>query len=160
MSHDTIRFEGRDEFRERIRDALATGATHGWREAILCDADFADWPLGEREVESSLHAWAKAGGRFTLIAQRWDEVLRRHARFVNWRERWSHLIECRVCKNADPLSFPSAIWSPALMLLRLDVERCTCIESADSQRRVELRETLEQALHSSAPGFPATTLGL
>lgn len=160
MNHGTTRFEGRDEFRDRIRAAVTTGAEQGWREAIFCDPDFADWPLGEREMETTLHTWAKAGGSFTIVAQRWDEVLRRHARFVSWRERWAHLIDCRVCKSADPLSFPSAFWSPALVLQRLDVERSTCIESSEPRRRVELRETLDQALRSSAPGFPATTLGL
>ena len=42
------RFEGRDAFRQNVRDALACAARQGWRELILSDADFHDWPLGER----------------------------------------------------------------------------------------------------------------
>jgi hypothetical protein len=44
------RFEGRDAFRQNVRDALACAAREGWRELILSDADFHDWPLGERAV--------------------------------------------------------------------------------------------------------------
>jgi hypothetical protein len=48
------RFAGRDAFQQLVRDALAAAAREGWREIILCDADFGDWPLGERSVAQSL----------------------------------------------------------------------------------------------------------
>ena len=38
---------------------LATAAREGWREIILSDANFHDWPLGERAVVESLQAWAQ-----------------------------------------------------------------------------------------------------
>ena len=50
------RFEGREDFRQLVRDALATAAREGWRELILSDASFEDWPLGERAVAESLGA--------------------------------------------------------------------------------------------------------
>jgi hypothetical protein len=56
------RFEGREAFRQNVvRDALACAAREGWRELILSDADFHDWPLGERAVIDSLGAWARSG---------------------------------------------------------------------------------------------------
>lgn len=42
------RFSGREAFQQLVRDALATAAREGWREIILSDADFHDWPLGRR----------------------------------------------------------------------------------------------------------------
>ena len=111
-------------FQQLVRDALACAAREGWREIILCDPDFGDWPLGERAVAQSLQAWSAAGRRCTLLARRYDEVVRRHARFVNWRTTWSHIVEARACASADPLELPSAIWSPGWVMQRLDPERC------------------------------------
>src|SRR6478609_7868996 len=76
------RFEGREEFRQLVRDALATAAREGWRELILSDATFSDWPLGERVVVDSLRAWSKTGRHCTLLAKRYDDVVRAHPRFV------------------------------------------------------------------------------
>ena len=44
------RFSGRTEFQQLVRDALAAAAREGWPELILSDANFADWPLGERAM--------------------------------------------------------------------------------------------------------------
>ncbi len=154
------RFEGRVAFQQLVRDALACAAREGWREVILCDASFADWPLGERAVAQSLHDWSKTGRHITLLAKRYDEVVRRHARFVTWRGTWSHIIEARACAAADPLELPSAIWSPGWVMHRLDPERCNGYSGAEPERRLALRESLTEWLGKSSPAFPATTLGL
>jgi hypothetical protein len=153
-------FSGRTEFHQLVRDALARAAREGWRELILCDPDFADWPLGERAVAECLQAWSASGRRCTLLARRYDEVMRRHARFVNWRATWSHIVEARACVAADPLDFPSAVWSPGWVLHRLDTERCHGITGSEPERRVMLRETLQGWLDKSSLSFPASTLGL
>jgi hypothetical protein len=154
------RFSGRDAFQQLVRDALACAAREGWREIILSDPDFGDWPLGERVVAESLQAWAAGGRRCTLLARSYDEVQRRHARFVGWRGRWTHIIEARRCGSADPLELPSAIWSPGWVLHRLDVERCNGYSGFEPDRRLTLRETLQEWLQQSSPSFPANTLGL
>lgn len=154
------KFEGRVAFRQLVRDALACAAREGWRELVVCDATFEDWPLGERDVIASLQAWARGGRRFVMIARRYDHMTPRHARFVEWRKTWSHIIECHGCPSADPLELPSALWSPGWTLRRLDVERCTGVTGTDPQRRVQLRENLAEWARRSTPAFPATTLGL
>jgi hypothetical protein len=154
------RFEGRVAFEQLVRDALACAAAEGWREIVLSDADFADWPLGERAVAQSLQDWAASGRRCILLARRWDAVVRRHARFVQWRQAWSHLIEARGCASADPLELPSALWSPAWVLQRLDPDRCTGVCGREPERRVAVREQLDAWLLKSSPAFAATTLGL
>ena len=154
------RFSGLSDFAQIVRDALACAAREGWREIIISDASFEDWPLGERALVESLQAWSKAGRKFIILAQRYDEVSRRHARFVTWRRTWAHIVECRRCGVADPLELPSAIWSPVWALRRLDLERSTGTCGSEPERRLQIKEALGERLRSSTPGFPASTLGL
>lgn len=154
------RFEGRNDFRQLVRDALACAARDGWREIVLSDATFEDWPLGERAVAESLQAWSNSGRRLVLLAKRYDEVVRSHARFVAWRGRWSHIVSANACPSVDPLELPSAIWSPAWVLQRLDVQRSNGYCGGEAERRVLLRERLDEWLLKATPSFPATTLGL
>lgn len=156
----TGRFEGREAFQQLIRDALACAAREGWKQIILFDADFADWPLGERAVAQSLQDWSASGRQCILVARKWDEVIRRHARFVNWRRTWAHIIDARACPSADPLEFPSALWSPHWAMQRLDIDHCNGHAGAEADRRVALREALNEWLTRSTPSFPAHTLGL
>lgn len=154
------RFEGREAFAQLVREALACAAREGWREIILSDPGFADWPLGERALAQSLHDWAASGRRCVLLARRYDEVPRRHARFVSWRQTWAHIIEARACPWADELEIPSAIWSPAWVMHRLDPQRCTGVSGVEPERRLALRELLDEWLKKASPAFQATTLGL
>ena len=103
------RFASRETFIQLVRDALATAARDGWGEIVVSDANFHDWPLGERAVVESLQNWARTGRRFTMLAGSYDEVIRRHARFVRWRGTWDHIITCRRAGSADPLNIPSAM---------------------------------------------------
>jgi len=154
------RFAGREAFAQGIRAALACAAREGWRELILCDADFHDWPLPERAVVDALQAWARSGRHLLMLATRFDTVQRHQPRFVRWRQTWDHIIECRQCRAADPQDFPSAIWSPAWVLQRHDVARSVFVCDADASRRLALRQVLDEWRRNSTPGFPATTLGL
>lgn len=154
------RFAGREAFQALIRSALATAAHEGWKQMVLCDASFEDWPLRERAVVESLQAWAKTGRQLTLLATRYDGVLRDQARFVTWRRTWGHIIEARQCKGDDPLDFPSAIWSPGWVMQRLDLARSTGVCGSEPERRVRLRELLNERLRGSSPGFPSSILGL
>lgn len=154
------RFEGRIAFQQLVRDAVAAAAREGWREIILSDPDFADWPLGERAVADALHAWSVSGRRCILLARRWEEVVRRHARFVGWRGTWAHIIDARACRAADPLELPSAIWSPGWVMQRLDLDRCNGYCGSEPGRRLMLREDLREWLRQSSPSFPSNTLGL
>jgi len=154
------RFEGRTEFRQLVRDALAHAAREGWREIILSDPSFDDWPLGERAVAESLQAWSNSGRHITLLARRYDDVVRMHARFVQWRGRWSHIITAMGCPSAGPLEVPSAVWSPGWAMERLDIDRCNGYCGSEPERRLLLRERLAEWLAKSSPSFPSSTLGL
>jgi hypothetical protein len=154
------RFSGRSEFTELVLGAFTAAAAQGWHEMIWCDDDFDDWPLGERAVIASLQGWARNGRKLTLLARHYDGIVRRHARFVSWRQIFSHLIDCRVSlsKPGDPL--PSALWSPHWVFERLDLTHSAGMAGAEPVRRVALKERLGELLLHSSPAFPATTLGL
>lgn len=154
------RFSGPVAFSNLVRLALAAAANQGWRELILSDQDFHDWPLGERAVVQSLNDWARSGRRFTLVAASFDDIYRRHARFVTWRRTWSHVVECRVIGKSHSGEVPTALWSPAWIFHRFDPAHANGVSGSDVARRIVLHERLAELLLKSSPGFPATTLGL
>ena len=154
------RFNGPAEFAELIRLAFAAAAAQGWREIIICDSTFEDWPLGERAVAQSLNDWASSGRKLMMLAKNYSEVMRRHSRFVTWRRTWSHIIECRANTAISPDDMPSALWSPAWVFQRLDLARSSGYSGKDAARRVALKERLDECLKLSSPAFAATTLGL
>lgn len=155
------RFDGPAAFAELVRQALAKAAQAGWRELALCDASFFDWPLGERAVVDSLSAWARPGRKLTMLAKDYDAVMRRHPRFVTWRTRWSHLVECRASARADSLEIPSMLVGGGWVLQRLDPLRSVGIAGTEPERRVVAAETLREWMErKSSPAFAASTLGL
>ena len=154
------RFGGPGEFSALVRLAFATAAARGWREIILSDSSFEDWPLGERAVAQSLHDWSRSGRRLTMLAKSYDELTRRHARFVTWRRTWAHIVECRKNATISADDLPSALWTPGWVFQRLDLARCTGVAGSEPARRVLLKERLDECLRKSSPGFPTTTLGL
>ena len=154
------RFGGPSEFSELIRQSFAAAAAQGWREIIICDSTFGDWPLGERLVAQSLHAWAKSGRKLTMLANHYNEVTRKHARFVTWRRTWAHIVECRANISLPTDDMPSALWSPVWVFQRLDVARSAGVAGFEASRRVALKERLDECLKLSSPAFAASTLGL
>lgn len=154
------RLEGREAFLGLIRDALASAARAGWSPLVLSDADFADWPLGERAVVESLNAWAKSGRQLHFLAKDFQVLRERHPRLVQWRTTWSHLVDARVCSGAAGENLPSALWTPHWTLERLDLKHCTMVASSQVTRRLDLRERLDACWHRGSPGFPASVLGL
>jgi len=156
----TGRFSGREAFVQVLRDAFAAAAQRGWQEIVVSDASFEDWPLQERLVAESLGAWAKPGRRFVMVAASYNSVLRNQARFVVWRRTWSHLIECRQSRHTDAINFPSAMHAPGWAMQRLDLVRSTGVCTELPERRLQIRETLDELLRGSSPGFAASVLGL
>lgn len=153
-------FSGPKEFAQLVRDAILQASVQGWSEMVWCDPTFEDWPLREREVVEALDDWANRGRKLTLLARRFDAMPRLHPRFVTWRVRWDHILECRVCRDVDDSEMPSALWSPVWALRRLDIARCTGVAGYEPQRRLLLQEELDERKRQSGPGFPASVLGL
>ena len=154
------RFSGPIEFADLIRSAFAAAAEQGWREIIISDRNFEDWPLGERAVAQSLQDWSKSGRKLTMLAKNYNEVMRRHARFVTWRRTWAHIVECRANLAMSDDDMPCAMWSPVWVFRKTDVDRSIGMAGSEPARRVALREKLSECMRLSSPAFAATTLGL
>ncbi|MFN5939268.1 MAG: hypothetical protein ACK44C_02710 [Polaromonas sp.] len=154
------RFGGPAEFAELVRCAFAAAAAQGWREIIICDSTFETWPLGERAVAQSLQDWSKSGRKLTMLAKNYNEVMRKHARFVSWRRTWAHLVECRANASLSDDDMPGALWSPAWVFQTLDQTCCAGVCGSEPARKVALKERLDECLRFSSPSFAATTLGL
>jgi hypothetical protein len=153
-------FSGPVEFAGVIRQAMLCAASEGWREMVWSDATFEAWPLYEKAVVEGLEAWSQKGRKLTLLAHRFDAMRQVHHRFVAWRVRWDHLVECRVCRDMEASDFPSALWTPNWAMHRLDSVRSHGSCSVEPRMRLMLREKLDECRRQSAPGFPATVLGL
>ncbi|MFD1710936.1 hypothetical protein FVQ98_01005 [Ottowia sp. GY511] len=153
-------FLGREAFRASVSAAFLMAERAGWREMIISDADFEDWPLNERALVDALGKWIRQADRFVMLARNYDKVVRLHPLFTEWRRFWSHKIDCRICSHAGPQDMPSALWSPEWALARADTMRSTGTSGSEPERRVAQRQALDEWLKRSTPGFPATTLGL
>lgn len=158
------RLVGRALFQQHLRSALEQAALHGWSEMVWSDPDFADWPLGESASIELLQRWVRQGRRLTLLAHHYEALQRLHPRFVRWRGTWDHKITARRCLCPDPNDAPSALWSAAWVLHRLDVPHCVSVihtPQTQAPRCRQVKEMLDEwVLRRSAPAFPATTLGL
>lgn len=154
------RFGGRLAFEALVLNAFQQAASEGWSDMTLSDAHFSDWPLNQRAVIESLSAWVGSGRRLTLLANRYDAFQRHHPRFVAWRRTWDHLVEARVCDEPVRGDVPSVIWSHSWCLWRTDPVHQAGICGPDRAMNVNLKEILTERLRTSAPGFPASVLGL
>jgi hypothetical protein len=152
--------EGRQLFADLVRQALATAAQQAWPQLVLSDADFSDWPLGERAVIESLQVWAFRGREIRFLARDFAPLRLAHPRLVTWRTAWAHKVQAHALASASGNELPSAIWSPEWTLERLDPVRSTLVASTDPRRRTDLRERLDACWHKGAPSFAASTLGL
>ena len=151
----------RAEFHDALRNSLGEIAATGCREIIMSDADFADWPLSEPAVIESLTRWAQKHRKLTLLAQTFDEIARRHGRWVEWRRQWSHLVECRTNTELEAAKLPILLLAPGVLVLRLvDPIRYRGSLSRDAADLVQSREALDAVLQRSEETFPVTTLGL
>lgn len=155
--------DGRREFEATFREALsAIAAAPQAREVFLCDADFADWPLGERAVVALFEAWARSHRRLVVIACGFDDLARRHPRWVLWRQNWSHVVDCRLLSDIEPAACPSQLHAPRVCTLRLFDARRHRGAYSEGDERVDqaVRAEFDVLSQRSEPGFPVTTLGL
>ena len=151
----------RAEFHAALRSAFEAMAQLSAREVWLCDEDFADWPLGERAIVELLTQWAASSRKLTLIARHFDEVARRHPRWVEWRRNWSHIVSCRTHTELASGEFPTVMLALGTVSVRLSDNLHhrgrLSFEKADE---IRCKEHIDAVLQRSEEAFPATTTGL
>jgi hypothetical protein len=151
----------RSEFHSALRDAFTEVVSVGSRELLLCDPSFADWPLGERAVVEQLGLWASSHRRLTLLAEDFSELARRHPRWVEWRQTWSHVVHCRTNTELESGQMPTLLLAPGLLSVRLsDPIHHRGQRSHEAAEGLRCRELFDAVLQRSEEGFPASTTGL
>jgi hypothetical protein len=151
----------RTEFHDALKEAFAFVADQGCREVVIADPNFADWPLSDRSVLESLTRWAYRHRKLIVLAESFDEFPRRHARWVEWRRQWSHVIECRSVDPADVGQLKGLFLAPELLTLHvLSPEHYRASLSFDPADALAARDGLDALLQRSEEAFPVTTLGL
>ena len=151
----------RSEFHNALKLGFAEAAASGSREIWLCDDDYADWPLGELAVVEQLSRWAASSRRLTLLARSFDEVARRHGRWVAWRRQWSHIVHCRTNNELEAGEMPTLLLASSALNVRLsDPVRHRGLASYDKADEVRCKEAIDAVLQRSIEAFPATTTGL
>lgn len=154
-------FTARGDFLDAWHRALARVVERGCRELLLCDADYAHWPLGERATLEQLSAWVMSHRRLVVIAAQFDTLQRQHPRWVNWRRQWSHVVQCRQVDEADVAAIPSMVLAPGEISLRLrDPVRFRGRLSFERADAVRDADDLDAFLQRSHEAFPVTSLGL
>ena len=158
-SHGLI--DSRSGFHQALRAAFADLAARPCLQVWLCDIDFADWPLNEPAVIDDLVRWAQPHRKMVVLAQSFDDLVRRHPRWVAWRRQWAHAVECRLVEPVEQGRMPLLLTAQGGLTVKLvDAQRYRgswSREPADGRLALEMIDAISQR---SQDAFPATTLGL
>lgn len=162
MSDDVVAaIASRAEFQAAIRAALSQAAQHDAGEIFLVDPTFMDWPLNERAIIDSLTQWVSSRKKLVVFAKSFDDMVRRHSRFVEWRRQWSHVAQCRTDDDLEAEALPTLMLVPGIVSVRLlDRVRCRGVTGSRPVDLADARDTIDALLQRSTEAFPATTLGL
>ena len=112
-------------------------------------------------MAESLTQWAGPHRHLSLVALHFDEVSRRHQRWVNWRTRWAHVVSCRALPELLPQDAPTCLFAPGRFMLQIvDPVRFRGTVSRDPAAVLRIQERIDAILQRSEEAFPVTTLGL
>lgn len=157
--------DSRAGFAAAIRWGFERAMREGGRtRRIVCvDREFGAWPLDEPELLSQLTAWLKGGAQrqLVLLAASFDEVPRRHPRFVAWRRLFTHAVFPFEAPEDVAGALPTLLLDDDGTLVRLiDPVHWRGRASADERSVLPWREQIDAVLQRSEAAFPAQSLGL
>ncbi|MBT9458608.1 MAG: hypothetical protein IV097_18450 [Burkholderiaceae bacterium] len=157
-------FATRSDFVEALRHGLELSAEKGCREMWWCDSDYADWPLSEPAFLDALTRWCLPHRRLVMVAQTYDEVRHSHSRFVQWRTRFSHVLDARQYgEDGDETQevLPTLMLAPTVVTVRLfDKHVWRGSVSYEKADEIRARDLVDAIAQRSTPSFASTTLGL
>lgn len=151
----------RAAWNEAVVWALQAALARSARRILLVDPDFAHWPLGEPAVLALLQAFVRMPQRqLLLMASNFDEVPRKHPRFVAWRRDWAHAVSAWTPPEGAA-ALPGLLLDDGPVLLqRLSLQPLRARAALDPAEARRWREQTDAFLQQSSPAFPAHTLGL
>jgi hypothetical protein len=150
------------DFADRVSAALAMAAADPVP-LSLSDVDFTHWPLGQRSVMEAFHQWALHGNRLPcqLLAVRFDEMVRQHPRWVNWRGTWGHLVRCwQVPEELHSSVQPLLVLHDRLALRLTEPRLGVGLWTRDPATIKAWLLDFDVILQRSHEAMPSTTLGL
>lgn len=159
-------FAGRANFRRLVVETFEAAAAQGLRELHAWDASFVDWPLSDGALLAALAAWARPGRQLHLLALQYDDVARRHPRFVRWRRDYAHCVTARAIEpelrlEAAPEGLLLAAAADTTLALRLfDRHLWRGEVSLEATERLRGLEWFDALAQRSSDSFAPTTLGL
>jgi len=90
------KFQGRSDFAAALKQVLLQACAEDWPDLYCLDASFVDWPWSEAEVLNALKQWARPTRKLHLLAEQYEDLRRRHPRFVQWRSTWGHCVQAQA----------------------------------------------------------------
>jgi hypothetical protein len=159
---DAPKIDSRAGFEAALHWGFAQAIEADARRIVAVDRDFADWPLGDPALLDRLTAWVRLPQRqLVLLGSDWDEVPRRHARFMPWRRTWAHAIVAWQRPDDLDVELPTLLLDDGPLLVRLfDRERWRGRAELDARQARLVRDEIDAVLQRSTPALPATQLGL
>lgn len=162
MTREAPKITSRAEFTAAIAWGFEQAVAGGARRIVCVDPDFADWPLDDPALHERLTAWLRLPQRrLVLLAARFDEVPRRHPRFVAWRVHWSHAVEAFSPPESDAADLPCLLVDDTAISVQL-VDRTHWRGRAERDARSArlVRDSIDAVLQRSEASFSVNRLGL
>lgn len=159
---DAPLIDSRAGFVAALRWGFAQATARDARRIVCVDPDFADWPLGEPDLLDAFTAWLRRPQRqLVLLAAGYDDVPRRHPRFVAWRRHWAHAVSAwQAPEDLCPV-LPTLLLDDGPLLLRLiDRTHWRGRATLDAGASRPYRDEIDAVLQRAAPAFPVNHLGL
>lgn len=162
QTNGPLKIDSAASFEAAVHWAFGTAFARGARRIVCVDPDFADWPLDAPALLEGLSAWLRTPQRrLVLLADRWDEMPRRHPRFVAWRPDWVHAVQTLSPTPGSDFVLPTLLLDDEDLVLRV-ADRVHWRGRAELDRRDAhaWRDEIDAVLQRSEPAFPAYHLGL
>lgn len=156
------RIDSRAGFSAAVRWGLERAHARAARRIVCVDPDFDDWPLDDPALIETLARFVSLPQRqLVLLATRFDQVPRRHPRFVQWRRHWSHAVVAFSPTEELDAALPTLLLDDGPLVVRLiDRNHWRGRASEDAREARLLRDEIDVVLQRSGPAFAVTELGL
>ncbi len=132
------------------------------RQIVCIDRDFAHWPLDDSRLHAALVPWFRLPlRRLVLVAARFDEVPRRHPRFMGWRRDWAHAISPLSAPEELAASLPTLLLDDGPISVQLfDDQHWRGRAQRDARYAQALRLDADALMQRCSPDFAINVLGL
>lgn len=159
---ESLAIDSRASFAAAVQWAVSLADARGARTLLMVDPDFAAWPLDEQVLLDVLAHWlARPMRRLVLLADSFDAVEARHARFAAWRAMRAHAVDTRVPAEGERIELPTLLLDDGPVILHLvDAVHWRGRAAHDAAQARAWRDRLDACVQRSAPAWPVRPLGL